>query len=73
GERERFPLHLLTFSVALVAVQFTHLLIAHEDHITRAFKIRVVEVVFTAIVLVMLGQAAGLWFKHRQARPVKKG
>ncbi len=65
-ERERFPLPLLTFSIALVAVQFTHLLIAQEDNITRDFKIRVVEVVLTVIVLVMMGQAARLWFKSRR-------
>jgi hypothetical protein len=73
SERERPPLHLLTFSIALVAVQFTHLLIAQEDNITRDFKIRLVEVVFTAIVLVMIGQAARLWFRHRPLFKGKKG
>ena len=72
SERERPSLNLLTFSIALVAVQFTHLLIAQEDNITRDFKIRVVEVVLTVIVLVMMGQAARLWFKNRRLLKSKK-
>jgi len=73
SERERPPLHLLTFSIALVAVQFTHLLLAQEDNITRNFKIRVVEVVLTAMVLVMMGQAARLWFRRWHLLKGKKG
>jgi hypothetical protein len=56
-ERKRFPLNVLTFSIALVAIQFTHLLLTHEGSLTRLVRIRIVEVALALIVLALVGQA----------------